>query len=214
MSGPGAGAGVGPGEGAGVGAGAEAGAGAGAGVEPGAGAGAGAKGGAGADAGAAAVVVMGVSGSGKSLVGAALAAATGRPFVDADDLHPLTNVEKMRAGIALVDADRWPWLDAVGAAILAHPDGVVVACSSLRRAYRDRIRATATSAFFIELDGSPELLLERISARVGHFMPPALLESQLALLEPLALDEPGARISIDGTPDEVVARAVAALPAL
>ncbi|MCS5731210.1 gluconokinase [Herbiconiux moechotypicola] len=154
---------------------------------------------------------MGVSGAGKSVVGAGLAARLGLPFIDADHLHPAANVEKMASGIPLTDDDRWPWLDVVGSTLAAHSEGVVMACSALRRVYRDRIRRAAPGTFFVELDGTPELLLRRISARVGHFMPPALLTSQLATLESLAPDEHGARVSIDGTPDEVLTRAVAAM---
>jgi carbohydrate kinase (thermoresistant glucokinase family) len=158
------------------------------------------------------VVVMGVSGSGKSSVGSELAALQGWAFVDADDLHPEANVAKMTAGIPLVDDDRWPWLDAVAATLAASPSGIVVACSALRRAYRDRIRAVAPATFFVELTGTRELLWERMTARPGHFMPASLLDSQLATLESLGADESGALMSIEGTPAEVLARAVAALP--
>jgi gluconokinase len=154
---------------------------------------------------------MGVSGAGKSVVGAGLASRLGWAFVDADHLHPTSNVEKMASGIPLTDDDRWPWLDVVGATLAQHGDGVVMACSALRRAYRDRIRVAAPATFFVELDGTPELLLSRISGRVGHFMPPSLLTSQLATLESLGTDEAGARVSIDGTPEEVVTRAAAAV---
>ncbi|WP_378144590.1 gluconokinase [Cnuibacter sp. UC19_7] len=158
-----------------------------------------------------AIVVMGVSGAGKSLVGAALAARLGYAFVDADDLHPAANVAKMAAGIPLDDLDRWPWLDLVGAAIARREGGIVVACSALRVAYRDRLRAAAPDAVFLELDASPELLAARLGARRGHFMPAALLTSQLATLEPLGPAERGVRIDVAGTPAEVVERAVAAL---
>ncbi len=158
------------------------------------------------------IVVMGVSGSGKSTVGALLAEALGTPFTDGDDLHPAANVAKMAAGIPLDDADRWPWLAAVGRALAgAGPEGLVVACSALKRAYRDAIRAEAPTARFVELDSSPELLAARMVQRANHFMPPSLLASQLALLEPLAADEPGVRIPNDVAPAVVVARAVAAL---
>ncbi|MFT4030657.1 MAG: gluconokinase [Protaetiibacter sp.] len=127
------------------------------------------------------VVVAGVSGSGKSTVGALLAARLGVPFADGDALHPPANLAKMASGIPLDDADRWPWLDAVGERLAASP--VVVACSALRRAYRDRLRAAAPGARFVLLDGSRELLEARMAARTDHFMPPALLDSQLATLE-------------------------------
>jgi gluconokinase len=145
---------------------------------------------------------MGVSGSGKSTIGAALADRLGIPFVDGDALHPLTNVERMAAGLPLRDEDRWPWLAAVGAR-LAEGD-VVVACSALKRSYRDAILDEAPGARFIHLTGSHELLDERMQQRLDHFMPPSLLESQLATLEPLAADEPGVAIENVGPVDAVV----------
>ncbi len=136
--------------------------------------------------------VMGVSAAGKSTVGTALALTLGVPFVDADDLHSDANRAKMAAGIPLTDDDRWPWLDAVGARLRDERDsGLVVACSALRRAYRDRIREAAPGVVFVHLTGTPELLAARAGARTDHFMPPALLESQLATLEPLEDDEAG-----------------------
>jgi carbohydrate kinase (thermoresistant glucokinase family) len=135
---------------------------------------------------------MGVSASGKSTVGAALADALGVPFVDADDLHSEANRLKMAAGTPLTDEDRWPWLDAVSERFReSEPTGVVIACSALRRVYRDRIRRAAPEVVFVELDGSRELLAARAAARTDHFMPPALLDSQLATLEPLEGDERG-----------------------
>jgi gluconokinase len=129
---------------------------------------------------------MGVSGSGKTTIGERLAARLGLRFADADDLHPAANVAKMRAGIALTDDDRWPWLDAVGT-VLAR-GGVVVACSALRRAYRDRLRDAAPYEL-VYLDGDRRLLAERIGLRKGHFMPATLLQSQLDTLEEPAADE-------------------------
>jgi len=135
---------------------------------------------------------MGVSAAGKSTVGTALALTLGVPFVDADDLHSDANRAKMAAGIPLTDDDRWPWLDAVGARLRDECDsGLVVACSALRRAYRDRIREAAPGVVFVHLTGTPELLAARAGARTDHFMPPALLVSQLATLEPLEDDEAG-----------------------
>jgi len=159
------------------------------------------------------VVVMGVSGSGKSTVGAALAVALGTPFVDGDALHPPANVAKMAAGIPLDDEDRWPWLAAVGRRLAeAGPEGLVVACSALRRVYRDAIRAEGPETVFVELDGDHDLLAQRMRARPGHFMPPSLLDSQLATLEPLQPDEPGMRVSVDLPPAELVAEVVRRLP--
>lgn len=162
------------------------------------------------------IVVMGVSGSGKSTVGAGLAIRLGTAFADADALHPAANVTKMRAGIPLDDTDRAPWLDLVAATLRSAEGGLVVACSALRRTYRDRIRRGAPDAVFLELDAERALLAERLGARVGHFMPASLLDSQLATLEPLAADEPGARIRIrlDDGPDRVLDRALAALAAV
>ncbi|KZE91386.1 gluconokinase [Microbacterium sp. TNHR37B] len=150
------------------------------------------------------IVVMGPSGSGKSLVGAALAARRGARFVDGDDLHPRANVAKMAAGVPLDDADRAPWLDAV-ALVLMRQAPVVVACSALRRAYRDRIRETCSDAWFVELVVDEGELKTRMSRR-DHFMPPALLDSQLATLEPLATDEPGIRVANDADLESVVGR--------
>ena len=140
---------------------------------------------------------MGVSGSGKTSVGIALAAALGVPFRDADDLHPAANVAKMAAGIALTDDDRIPWLALVGAELAAASEGLVIACSALRRVYREAILAAAPSTRFVFLDGSRGLLESRMQHRDGHFMPASLLDSQLATLEPLAEDEPGVRIPLD-----------------
>ena len=135
------------------------------------------------------IVIMGVSGCGKSTVGAALSAALGIPYRDGDDLHPAANVEKMRAGIPLGDADRWPWLDRV-AETLCHGAPVIVGCSALRRAYRDRIRAGACGPVrFVHLTGSRDVIAARMAARQGHYMPLSLLDSQLATLEPPGRDE-------------------------
>jgi gluconokinase len=154
-----------------------------------------------------ALVMMGVAGSGKTTVGEALAARLGVPFHDADEFHPKSNVEKMSAGIPLTDEDRWPWLDAIGAAIRATPveDGIVVSCSALKRAYRERIaEAAVRPATFVHLDGSEALLAERLKGRKGHFFPPSLLASQLKTLEPLQPDEPAIRVSIDQSVDRIV----------
>ena len=151
------------------------------------------------------LVIIGVSGSGKSSVGAALADALDLPFADADDLHPQSNVDKMAAGTPLTDDDRWPWLDRVGETLAEAPEGLVIACSALRRVYRDRIAQHAPHVQFVLLDWSRELLAERMGARENHFMPTTLLDSQLATLEALEADEAGFAVSIEGTPAAIVA---------
>jgi carbohydrate kinase (thermoresistant glucokinase family) len=133
------------------------------------------------------VVVMGVSGSGKSTFGLALARRLGLEFVDADDLHPAANRRKMAAGIPLDDADRAPWLDAVAEVLTRGP--VVVACSALRRRYRDRLRQAAPDLALVLLEGSRDLLAARLVARVHEFMSPTLLDSQLDTLERPGPDE-------------------------
>lgn len=137
------------------------------------------------------LVVMGVSGCGKSTMGAALAARLGLPMIDGDDLHLPESVAKMRAGIALQDADRWPWLDRVGQRLAAcdPATGLVLACSALRRAYRDRIRGHAGEVRFVFLDGSFELIRQRMAGRAGHYMQPQMLESQFRTLERPSADE-------------------------
>jgi gluconokinase len=158
------------------------------------------------------VVVMGVSSSGKSTVGELLARRLGVPYVDADDLHPQANVDKMAAGHPLNDEDRWPWLAKVGAALTeAEVTGLVIACSALKRSYRDAILAEEPRAVFVQLDGSRELLETRMEHRHGHFMPVSLLDSQLDTLEPLQPDEPGFVIEIDQTPEQIVDAAAAVL---
>jgi gluconokinase len=157
---------------------------------------------------AASIVVMGVSASGKSTVGAALADELGVPFIDGDDLHPASNVEKMASGIPLTDDDRRPWLDAVGEALARGP--VVVACSALRRAYRDRLRSAAPAMRIVYLHGSRRLLAERMGHR-DHFMPIALLDSQLATLEEPAPDEAAIALDVERPVDEIVAEAVGRL---
>lgn len=141
---------------------------------------------------------MGVSGSGKTTVGTALAAELGVPFLDAGDLHLAGNVAKMAAGQPLTDDDRWPWLALVGAELSkAEGIGLVIACSALKRSYRGAILAAEPRARFVELDGSRGLLVSRMARRSGHFTPVSLLDSQLATLAPLAADEPGATVSLE-----------------
>ncbi|MET9217558.1 gluconokinase [Streptomyces sp. NPDC088197] len=159
------------------------------------------------------VVVMGVSGSGKSTVGGLLADRLGVPYAEADDFHPAANIAKMSAGHPLDDADRAPWLDAIGAWIAQREGkGGVVSCSALRRRYRDHLRQSAPDLFFLHLDGSPELIASRLAARMQHFMPSELLRSQFATLEPLEPDEAGAVVTIEGGPREIADRALAAVP--
>ena len=157
------------------------------------------------------VVLMGVSGSGKTTVGRLLAAALGGEFVEGDDHHPPANVEKMRRGIPLDDADRRPWLEALSRAIgewLAAGRTVVLACSALKRSYREILRAGRPEVRFIYLQGAPELIRARLAGRRGHYMPPSLLDSQIATLE-----EPKSAlvIAIDGRPEEIVAQILSAL---
>lgn len=149
-------------------------------------------------------VVMGVCGCGKSEIGQRLAEATGGRFIDGDDLHPAENIAKMSAGIPLTDADRFPWLDKVGAALKGERGPVFIACSALKRIYRERIGQEAEQPItFLFLEGTREVLEQRVSHRPGHFMPAALLDSQLAALEPPQADELSHKASIDQPPEKV-----------
>ncbi len=160
------------------------------------------------------IVVMGVSGAGKSTVGPLLAAALGLPFADGDAFHPPPNLAKMAAGTPLTDADRWPWLAAIAAWLAAQERGAVVACSALRRAYRDRLRAGAPGVRFVHLAGDRALIAARQAARPGHFMPASLLESQFATLEPPAAEEGDVvTVAIAAAPGVVAEAALAALRA-
>ncbi len=152
------------------------------------------------------IVVMGVSGSGKTVVGRALAKRLDLPYADGDSFHSAANIAKMKRGVPLDDADRAPWLDAVGQ-WLESKQGVV-SCSALKRAYRDRLRAFAPNAFFVQLNVSEATLRARVEAREHHFMPGSLLKSQLATLEPLAADENGVAIDNTGASPEQVAASV------
>ncbi|MFD4142290.1 gluconokinase [Streptomyces sp. NPDC058572] len=158
------------------------------------------------------VVVMGVAGTGKTTIGPLLAAALGVPYAEGDDFHPPANIAKMSAGTPLDDADRWPWLDAIGRWAHAREGlGGVVSSSALKRSYRDRLRAAAPGAVFLHLTGDRALIEKRMSERKGHFMPAALLDSQFATLQPLAADEAGVGVDVSGTPEAITERAVAAL---
>jgi gluconokinase len=149
------------------------------------------------------IVVMGVSGSGKSTVGSALAQRLGVPFLDADALHPPANVAKMTAGEPLDDDDRYPWLENVGGWLAGHPAGVV-SCSALKRKYRDQLRSHCPRVEFLHLDGSPEMIGRRLAARSGHFMPAALLRSQFETLEPLDVDESGVTVDVGHSVDAII----------
>ncbi|MEU6552475.1 gluconokinase [Streptomyces sp. NPDC046915] len=161
------------------------------------------------------VVVMGVAGTGKTTIGPLLAARLGVPYAEGDDFHPEANIAKMAAGTPLEDADRWPWLDAIGA--WAHGRaglGGVVSCSALKRSYRDRLRAAAPGIVFVHLAGDRSLIEDRMTHRQGHFMPTALLDSQFATLEPLQADEAGVVVEVSGSPEAISERAVTALDEL
>lgn len=158
------------------------------------------------------IVVMGVSGSGKTTVGTRLADILGVEYADGDDFHPPANVAKMAAGTPLDDADRAPWLDALAAWMAGRSGkGAVVTCSALKRIYRDRLRVSAPHAFFLHLDVPRQELERRMAGRGGHFMPPSLLDSQLATLERLAADERGDTLDATRPPEDLIRDAVAAL---
>ena len=157
------------------------------------------------------IVVMGVTSTGKTEMGRRIAAALDVPFIDGDDLHPRSNVEKMAQGVPLEDADRWPWLDRVGEALAEAEGTVVLACSALKRAYRDRIRAKAGPVRFVHLTGPKRVIAERMKMRVEHFMPVSLLDSQLATLEPPGPDEDAIEADIRRPPDELTAQVAARL---
>ena len=151
-------------------------------------------------------VVMGVSGCGKSSIGAAFAAAIGAEFMDGDDLHSDSNRVKMASGQPLNDDDRAPWLVCVGRALRVATGPVVIGCSALKRSFRDVIRSQLEQpVMFLHLTGSRQVLTARLAARTGHFMPAALLDSQLAALEPPNLDEAAIAVDINQTPQAILA---------
>jgi len=159
------------------------------------------------------IVVMGVSGSGKSTAGAALAQRLGVPFADADDFHPAANIAKMKAGIALDDEDRHPWLEAIGHWLAERQsDGGVMSCSALKRAYRDQLRRHCPRIEFLHLSGSPEVIAARQASRQGHFMPASLMASQFATLEPLEPDEPGLTLDVSDDIGSIVESYLAQAP--
>lgn len=159
------------------------------------------------------LVIMGVTGAGKSTVGGLIAERLGLSFRDADDFHPPANIAKMSSGAPLTDTDRWPWLDAIGAHLAAHRGrGCVVTCSALKRAYRDRLRAAAPGVRFIHLHGDMALVAARQAARQGHFMPPSLVASQFATLEPPAAEEQDViALDVGATPAVLAETAIRAL---
>jgi gluconokinase len=153
---------------------------------------------------------MGVSGSGKSTVGAALAQRLRVPFADADDFHPPANIAKMTAGEPLNDDDRYPWLEAIGMWLAEHCEGGgAMSCSALKRKYRDQLRRHCPNVEFLHLSGTPEVIGRRQASRPGHFMPASLLQSQFATLEPLETDERGIVIDVDQNIDSIVDNYVA-----
>jgi len=155
-----------------------------------------------------ALIVMGVSGSGKSTIAEILAGRLGWPFRDGDEFHPPANVAKMHAGMPLTDEDRWPWLAAIAAWIAeAREKGehVIVTSSALRRVYRDALRDGHGDVRFVFLEGSKDLIATRLAKRKNHFMPPSLLDSQFATLEPPGADEAPLTVSIGPVPDEIAA---------
>lgn len=152
-------------------------------------------------------VVMGVSGSGKSLIGAAFAQALGVDFVEGDDYHTAANVTRMASGIPLTDDDRAEWLRLLAARIRKAKDsgaGLVVSCSALKRSYRDILRGAASELRFVFLKGPRALLAERLVGRRGHYMPPSLLESQLAILEEPSPDEKVCVCDVRESPEDIV----------
>ncbi len=160
------------------------------------------------------LIVMGVAGSGKTTIANRLSERLGCEVADADDFHPPANIAKMSAGVPLQDEDRWPWLEAIAAWIRAHDAAgrtAVVTCSALKKAYRRVLLSASPRAVFVHLTATPALLAERIGGRKGHFFSPAMLASQLAILEPLGPDEPGIAVDVSPSPDEIADRVLRAL---
>lgn len=156
-------------------------------------------------------VFMGVSGSGKTTVAERVAKQLGLPFAEADDFHPRSNIAKMETGTPLADEDRWPWLHALAGWIAEHEaagESTVMACSALRHSYRDVLRQAAPEVHFLHMHGSSAVILERLAARQDHFMPPALLESQMQTLERLEPDEPGLELDVREDVEPLVGQAL------
>ncbi len=162
------------------------------------------------------ICVMGVSGAGKTVVGARLAETLGAAYLDGDDVHPAENVRKMARGIPLTDDDRRVWLAALAARLAEAKratSGLVISCSALKRAYRDALRAGDADLIFVHLTGDPALIRQRMAHRVGHYMPATLLDSQLATLEVPATDEHAWMCNVADTPESIVAHIIQRLGA-
>ena len=160
------------------------------------------------------LVIMGVSGSGKTTLAQILTARLGWPYAEADEFHPQANIDKMTAGTPLTDEDRWPWLAAMRDWLSEQARAgrsTIVTCSALRLAYRDVLREAEGRVRFVHLTAAPELIEPRLGHREGHFMPPSLLPSQFATLEPLVDGEDGVAVVVAVPPEEVADRALAAL---
>ncbi|MFC7595604.1 gluconokinase [Terrabacter sp. GCM10028922] len=160
------------------------------------------------------VIVMGVSGSGKSTVAKGISTVLGWEFAEGDAFHSEANVTKMRNGQPLTDDDRWPWLRSIGEWISdkeAAGESAVVTCSALRRVYRDLLREGRPHVRFLHVEAPSEVIQDRMEHRPGHYMPPSLLPSQLAALEPLEPDEPGVSVTNEGTAAQVLDRSLRAL---
>lgn len=158
------------------------------------------------------VVTMGVSGSGKTTAGRALAERLGVPFADADDFHSKANIEKMSHGVPLTDEDRWPWLEAIGRWLRQHQDtGGVIGCSALRVAYREVLRTHAPEVVFVHLEGDRSAVVRRVASRQDHFMPTRLVDSQYSTLEPLEPGETGIAVDFELPVEQIVDAAVAYL---